>query len=110
MVGSRRRSPISCIRQCTDIFRSSYLQRIRQTPRPERSYEKLHIAIILLAGTLHELHLPEEQTQLLLDELHALAKDSVIMDIISLAVSREKAIELASGSTFCLNGEVYIKD
>lgn len=98
------------IRQCTDIFRSSYLQRIRQTPRPERSYEKLHIAIILLAGTLHELHLPEEQTQLLLDELHALAKDSVIMDIISLAVSREKAIELASGSTFCLNGEVYIKD
>ena len=100
----------SMIQKCIGIFRDSYLLRIRQSPRIENTYEKLHIALLSMVGTLYELHLPESLVQQLLSEFYQIADGSVIINELRSIRSRQDAIELACGSAFCLNYEIYIKD
>jgi len=101
---------LDMIQQCLRIFRSSYSLRIWQTPKIGPTYDKLHIALISMAGTLHELHLPADQIQASLDEIFELAKETVVQNMVQAATSRKKAVELVHDSAFCLGKEIYIKN
>lgn len=100
----------TAIQQCLKIFRSSYSLRIQQSSKIGTAYEKLHIALISLTGTLHDLYLPKDQIQASLDEISEIAQGSVIQDVVQLVTTRKKAIELVCDSPFCLKKEIYIKD
>lgn len=98
------------IQQCVNILRNSYSRRIKQTPAMGQTYEKIHIALILLTGTLLELDLPNAVIQPVLDEIFTLAAGSAVIETLRKIKSHKVAVELACSSAFCVKGEIYIKD
>lgn len=98
------------IRKCAAIFRTSFLSRIRRSPWTGSAGEKLHIALLAIVGTLWELPLPGEQKQGLLAELYEIADGSSILEALCSIRMRSDAVALSCSSTFCVDGEIYIKD